>query len=277
MRWGNFIRKAICQDQGRPAGLTLNHYSQLKFLQNSMNRMINRARQGVTTTDLMDELELQSEILRQITAKATVVSADYVIGETIKGSEEHDGEIQMKKGKTIKVGSKSMKAKKKIPKSPLLKRSEIKACIDLHNACENADILQEIIHPAICFGSSHEATCSLEQGTTIKEVESKKEVDEPVFVEEVTWQDPPQPRPRKPVFAGKPRWQPIRVAGLALNQFSHFSGCHVNVSQDTSCATAFIHAAIAGVLVYYQSLIPTTYKDIEVTYTVVKPKKNGLN
>lgn len=217
-----------------------------------------------TTTDLMDELELQSEILRQITAKATVVSADYVIGETIKGSEEHDGEIQMKKGKTIKVGSKSMKAKKKIPKSPLLKRSEIKACIDLHNACENADILQEIIHPAICFGSSHEATCSLEQGTTIKEVESKKEVDEPVFVEEVTWQDPPQPRPRKPVFAGKPRWQPIRVAGLALNQFSHFSGCHVNVSQDTSCATAFIHAAIAGVLVYYQSLIPTTYKDIDM-------------
>ena len=89
-----------------------------------------------------------------------------------------------------------MKTKKKIPKSPLLKRSEIKACIDLHNACENADILQEIIQPAICFGSTHKA---LEQ-----EVEIKEEVDEPVFIEEVTWQDPPQPRPRKPVFLTGP-------------------------------------------------------------------------
>ena len=219
-----------------------------------------------TTTDLMDELELQSEILRQITEKASVVSADNDIGEKVRGLEEDDGEIQRKKGKTSKAGSKSMKTKKKIPKSPLLKRSEIKACIDLHNACENADILQEIIQPAISFGSTHKA---LEQEVVCrnKEVESetmsKEEVDEPVFVEEVTWQDPPQPRPRKPVFfAGKPRRQPIRVVGLALNQFSHFSGCHVNVSQDTSCVTAFIHAARAGVLVDYKRLIPTTVNKV---------------
>ena len=210
-----------------------------------------------STTDLMDELELQSEILRQITEKATVVSADNNMGERIKRSEEHDGKIKSKKGKKSTPGSKSMKAKKKIPKSPLLKRSEIQACIDLHNACENADILQELIHPAICFGSSHEAARALEQDVVCsdKELERKtisnEEVDEPVFVEEVTWQDPPQPRPRKPVFAGKPRWQPIRVASLAPNQFSHFSGCHVNVSQDISCVTAFIHAAITGVLVDY--------------------------
>ena len=207
-----------------------------------------------TTTDLMDELELQSEILRQITAKATVVSADYVIGETIKGSEEHDGEIQMKKGKTIKVGSKSMKAKKKIPKSPLLKRSEIKACIDLHNACENADILQEIIQPAISFGSSQQPARALEQDTVCGsnvETVSQEEVEELVFVQEVAWQNPPQPLPRKPVFPGKPRWHLIRMAGagLDLNRFNNFpAATYMSVS---SCITAFIHAARTELLVDY--------------------------
>ena len=207
-----------------------------------------------TTTDLMDELELQSEILRQITEKATAVSVGDDPEEEMEGFEEQHKETQRKTGKIRKTSSKSMKAKKKIPKSPLLKRSEIKACIDLHNACENADILQEIIQPAISFGSSQQPARALEQDTVCGsnvETVSQEEVEELVFVQEVAWQNPPQPLPGKPVFPGKPRWHLIRMAGagLDLNRFNNFpAATYMSVS---SCITAFIHAARTELLVDY--------------------------
>ena len=207
-----------------------------------------------TTTDLMDELELQSEILRQITEKATAVSVGDDPEDEMEGFEEQHKETQRKTGKIRKTSSKSMKAKKKIPKSPLLKRSEIKACIDLHNACENADILQEIIQPAISFGSSQQPARALEQDTVCGsnvETVSQEEVEELVFVQEVAWQNPPQPLPRKPVFPGKPRWHLIRMAGagLDLNRFNNFpAATYMSVS---SCITAFIHAARTELLVDY--------------------------
>ena len=38
-------------------------------------------------------------------------------------------------------------------KSPLLRRKEIRTCINLHNDCENSDVLHEIISPALNFGA----------------------------------------------------------------------------------------------------------------------------
>ena len=175
-----------------------------------------------TTTDLMDELELQTEILRQITEKTTAVSAENDFDETFRENNSQQKDICMKRVKSSSTKSKPIKVKKKIPKSPLLKRSEIQACIDLHNACENADILQEIIQPAISFGHNPEAVPALEQDM-LEAVPSREEVDEPVFKEEITWEDPPQPRhARKPVSAGSPRWQPIRVVLLLQTSFTLF-------------------------------------------------------
>merc|ERR1719474_1311791 len=116
-----------------------------------------------TTTDLMDELELQTEILRQITEKTTAVSAEDDFDETFIENNSQQKNICTKRVKSSSTKSKPIKVKKKIPKSPLLKRSEIQACIDLHNACENADILQEIIQPAISFGHNPDAVPALEQ------------------------------------------------------------------------------------------------------------------
>ena len=175
-----------------------------------------------TTTDLMDELELQTEILRQITEKTTAVSAEDDFDETFIENNSQQKDICTKRVKSSSTKSKPIKVKKKIPKSPLLKRSEIQACIDLHNACENADILQEIIQPAISFGHNPEAVPALEQDM-LESVPSRQEVDEPVFKEEITWEDPPQPRhDRKPVSAGSPRWQPIRVVLLLQTSFTLF-------------------------------------------------------
>ena len=175
-----------------------------------------------TTTDLMDELELQTEILRQITEKTTAVSAEDDFDETFIENNSQQKDICTKRVKSSSTKSKPIKVKKKIPKSPLLKRSEIQACIDLHNACENADILQEIIQPAISFGHNPEAVPALEQDM-LESLPSREEVDEPVFKEEITWEDPPQPRhARKPVSAGSPRWQPIRVVLLLQTSFTLF-------------------------------------------------------
>merc|ERR1719232_1595539 len=48
--------------------------------------------------------------------------------------------------------------KRKNIKSPLLRRKEIRNCINLHNACENSDVLNEIMEPALNFGSSSLST-----------------------------------------------------------------------------------------------------------------------
>lgn len=53
-----------------------------------------------------------------------------------------------------KKGSKTPKNPRKNIKSPLLRRKEIRTCISLHNACETSDVLQELMRPAISYGSN---------------------------------------------------------------------------------------------------------------------------
>ena len=108
-------------------------------------------------TELMDELELQTEILRDITQRTAMAFGDEVEQlEVVEdyGNIDPDISVPASKKKKNKSASKITKTKKKTPKSPMLKRSEIKACIDLHHACENADILKELIQPAVNFGSN---------------------------------------------------------------------------------------------------------------------------
>lgn len=140
-----------------------------------------------TTTELMDELELQSEILRQITENASALAGeDQEVEEGVRDVEE----VREASGRPMAVprkkkpkssGSKSMKAKHKSAKSPLLRRSEIRTCLELHQACETAEILQELLEPAVTFGG---------EGREVEEVE-----EEP-FIQEVTWTSGP---PREPV------------------------------------------------------------------------------
>ena len=49
--------------------------------------------------------------------------------------------------------------KKRAIRSPILKRKEIKACINLHNACEESDVLQEIIGPSVRFSEDTPDIC----------------------------------------------------------------------------------------------------------------------
>ena len=52
--------------------------------------------------------------------------------------------------------SKPEKNRKSKPtvKSPLLRRKEIKTCLNLHRACEDSEVLQELLIPAVRFGNS---------------------------------------------------------------------------------------------------------------------------
>ena len=142
-----------------------------------------------TTTELMDELELQSEILRQITENASALAGEgqEVVEEEVEDVEEAaERPVAVpKKKKPKSSGSKSMKAKHKSAKSPLLRRSEIRTCLELHQACETADILQELLQPAVTFGG---------QGREVEE--EVEEVEEEPFMQEVTWTSNP---PREPV------------------------------------------------------------------------------
>jgi len=53
-----------------------------------------------------------------------------------------------------KKGSKTPKNERKNIKSPLLRRKEIRTCISLHNECETSEVLEELIRPAISYGSN---------------------------------------------------------------------------------------------------------------------------
>ena len=57
--------------------------------------------------------------------------------------------VNSPKVKKKKQGTKKSKSSKNMIKSPILKRKEIKQSINLHNACENSDVLHEIIGPAL--------------------------------------------------------------------------------------------------------------------------------
>ena len=53
-----------------------------------------------------------------------------------------------------KKNRKDNHSSKRSVKSPLLRRKEIRTCINLHNDCENSDVLNEIMGPALNFGST---------------------------------------------------------------------------------------------------------------------------
>ena len=68
--------------------------------------------------------------------------------------------------------------KKRAIRSPILKRKEIKACINLHNACEDSDVLQEIIGPSVRFSEDTHNICEavLDEDELTDEEEISSEV-----------------------------------------------------------------------------------------------------
>ena len=59
-----------------------------------------------------------------------------------------------------------------------MKRKEIKACINLHNACEDSDVLQEIIGPSVRFSEDTHKICEavLDEDELTDEEEISSEV-----------------------------------------------------------------------------------------------------
>lgn len=75
-----------------------------------------------------------------------------------------------------KKGSKTPKNPRKNKKSPLLRRKEIRTCISLHNACETSDVLEELMRPAISYGSNLNLVESVENTSDKISIEGVKSV-----------------------------------------------------------------------------------------------------
>merc|ERR1712227_223729 len=125
-----------------------------------------------TISDAQKDFNLQAEILKQLTESILAASQD------ISGKKNDDGKKDTEEmtatgehipdsssvlitPMTVKPNPNKKKhhdseIKRKNIKSPLLRRKEIRNCINLHNACENSDVLNEIMGPALHFGSTTE-------------------------------------------------------------------------------------------------------------------------
>ena len=111
-------------------------------------------------TQVQEDFNLQAEILKQLTESILASNSDNQRKKEENNTEEPILEsssllITPLTVETKKKSEETVKPKKQV-KSPLLRRKEIRACLQLHNDCENSDVLQEIISPAINFGA-HEA------------------------------------------------------------------------------------------------------------------------
>ena len=70
--YGNVHGQAIYREtKGRSAGMTVTGCNKLQVLQNSANRLITRARQGVATVDLLRETDSLS--IQQMVAYYTLI------------------------------------------------------------------------------------------------------------------------------------------------------------------------------------------------------------
>ena len=127
-----------------------------------------------TISDAQKDFNLQAEILKQLTESILAASQD-ISGkkndngkkdtEEMTATGEHilDSSSVLITPMTVKPNPNKKKhhdseIKRKNIKSPLLRRKEIRNCINLHNACENSDVLNEIMGPALNFGSSSLST-----------------------------------------------------------------------------------------------------------------------
>ena len=113
-----------------------------------------------TILDVQKDFNIQAEILKQLTEsilasteKREPVEKFNQTGEQILNSSSLlISPLTVSGHKSVKKSS--GKVKKTSVKSPLLRRKEIRTCINLHNDCENSDVLHEIISPALNFGAA---------------------------------------------------------------------------------------------------------------------------
>eukprot|EP00092_Neocalanus_flemingeri_P007501 GFUD01008098.1.p1 GENE.GFUD01008098.1~~GFUD01008098.1.p1 ORF type:complete len:976 (+),score=306.08 GFUD01008098.1:309-3236(+) len=132
-------------------------------------------------TNDVEDLNIQAEILKQITENALSSSLEDSTSESNECIESASKPLECIDEQSVfnpteeqlldsnsllitpmvvepkvkrKSSSSTPKIKRKNIKSPLLRRKEIRTCINLHNACENSDVLQEIMGPAVSYGSN---------------------------------------------------------------------------------------------------------------------------
>ena len=116
-----------------------------------------------TILDVQKDFNIQAEILKQLTesilASTEKREPEAKFSET--GEQILDSSSVLITPLTVNnppghksVKKSSGKIKKNSVKSPLLRRKEIRTCINLHNDCENSDVLHEIISPALNFGAT---------------------------------------------------------------------------------------------------------------------------
>ena len=118
-----------------------------------------------TILDVQKDFNIQAEILKQLTESILASSTE------VKGPQERFSDTGEKildsssvlispltvdspsRHKYVRKSSGNKMKKNISVKSPLLRRKEIRTCINLHNDCENSDVLHEIISPALNFGA----------------------------------------------------------------------------------------------------------------------------
>ena len=138
-------------------------------------------------TNVQKDFNIQAEILKQLT-ESILASSKMEPAEKSQQPLSGTGEMLLDSSSVLitpltkepKARSKSGKPRpetlKKSVKSPLLRRKEIRTCINLHNDCENSDVLHEIMTPAMNFGS----TASTDVNTEAEYPETDQEVASPV-------------------------------------------------------------------------------------------------
>ena len=139
-------------------------------------------------TNVQKDFNIQAEILKQLTESILASSKMDPVVEKSQQPLSGTGEMLLDSSSVLitpltkepKARSKSGKHRpetlKKSVKSPLLRRKEIRTCINLHNDCENSDVLHEIMTPAMNFGS----TTSTDVNTEAEYPETDQEVASPV-------------------------------------------------------------------------------------------------
>ena len=117
-----------------------------------------------TILEVQKDFNIQAEILKQLT-ESILASTEEKAQTQAKLSDTGEKILDsssvlispltvdnLPRHKSVKKSSGKMK--KNSFKSPLLRRKEIRTCINLHNDCENSDVLHEIISPALNYGAA---------------------------------------------------------------------------------------------------------------------------
>ena len=95
--------------------------------------------------------EFQVEDLNELTENILKAPDCFMADETTADSSPNTEKILPT---SIKSKPEKNRKSKSAVKSPLLRRKEIKTCLNLHRACEDSEVLQELLIPAVRFGNS---------------------------------------------------------------------------------------------------------------------------